>query len=1527
MNETQRRIKEYKAQLPHMKEKVVAMAVLVVLALVMATTSTFAWLVLSRAPEVSGATTSLAANGNLEIALVGPEGKIPAESAVGDSNLDLIMKNITWGNLVNLSDPRYGLDNLVLRPAQLSTATLNTQPLWGAEYKEDGRIEKLNTDFGYATWVADKGRFEITNDYGIRVISSVTRTFADEEKERYDMRKAVVELNLAAGTAYQTIANNKSWMQSLATMMGLYMTARMNPEEESLYNSTFQSSDVQNLVLMYEQFLVAFEKEAEAMAALLNYQIFLINGTSEPTYTAADIWDNTKLPLSGNNLNKKVNDLNGTAKALQLSQLKTFRDNHTTIVTDLANLREIANGHGGFKWQDSGLNNVVNNLVNVGACTVGANNTPISSIGASNATSYLSGTQEAKITNGILYNFEYRTGTYIQVKDLEISAKVKRYGITVPASVKANVTTTAPRNTYLFLEDLNYADGLYTTPISGGTMVANDTYGLAIDLWVRTNAESSFLTLGGNVLIETKTERATGKDVDGNKVELFVVEVPYEGEDEAGEVVKGTDTYDLYQKGGVWYNANTHAEFNFEEYGLAENTQPREKFVEVEYVVGYEGENRVWDGSYGLSVNSTTQGSGSCYVFYADTPEDQAKSLTLLASLKIAFADANGNKLATAILDTEHYYAKDGKVIVPMVLDTADSLYVGDDAQGNARYAITALQKNVATRLTAILYLDGTTLDNSQVLSAASIQGQLNVQFESSADLNSIDNEELRVQELNVSAELDKTSFNYDEATESNPMLTNVAVTVDGTQPKRMEAFFIRKINDTQGSREEMMTFTYDSASGKWKSSYQFTAPGNYILRSVRLDGIEYDLASIKTVEIEGFTLTGLDWAEAGSSATFMTANTSVSTNMWLSFASNDVDKMPKTVHGRFIRESDGGVSNVQFTYDPVTAQWKGTVTFATSGEYSLQYLVLDGEYQEIPESMQKFVTAYLGMRVKVYTTSPQSFKYVPDEMRENKTDLLHMEVVILDDAGNELRGLSDVTLTYHMKGSLAKKMETSAQWDASSSKYKGDFDAITAGAGIYEFLSVQVGSNTITNAMTSPVFTMISPEPPVYINADGNKAYVFNESGTAAFKVTMKHVGTADVLAKISDGTNVYWVKGKPSPDAEDSAISHVTFTIPNGSAVSGKQDGNWVLEEVNVWNYYDAEGNWIEATIEYDESTGLLSSKPVPGKNTQGEEWQPMSKTLNLETKVVATVKFNFPSGQGKDFGKDTNGTVTGLFMNSYDISGLNVTITDFEGNKIEGISNVQLGFVYNNNSQAYGGYTSTSLNNTLADFAIELTDDGSGAKFVQSGAQAIQYAGSWTTSFSFKVGNQTYTYSGNTLPNNAPQFTVSSVAPSVTISAISPSGTVNAYVSHTVKNYVVYRTVTISTTSYSAGITNNAMTANVCYVASKSTTATISYCNLTPPTVTIKLAGMGNASGASLSFGSSAKVYDTKEGTTTSQYTWTSDGTCMRYIGLFDSVSAGDDKREIAGTITANELVLTYNGVEYKVSIPTITINNPY
>ena len=67
--ETRKRIEAYKKALPDLRERVIAVALLFAMSLVMLTSASFAWITLSRAPEATGMQTTVAANGNLEIAV------------------------------------------------------------------------------------------------------------------------------------------------------------------------------------------------------------------------------------------------------------------------------------------------------------------------------------------------------------------------------------------------------------------------------------------------------------------------------------------------------------------------------------------------------------------------------------------------------------------------------------------------------------------------------------------------------------------------------------------------------------------------------------------------------------------------------------------------------------------------------------------------------------------------------------------------------------------------------------------------------------------------------------------------------------------------------------------------------------------------------------------------------------------------------------------------------------------------------------------------------------------------------------------------------------------------------------------------------------------------------------------------------------------------------------------------------------------------------------------------------------------
>lgn len=149
-----------------------AVCLMLVSSLLLATTS-FAWLTLSQAPEVTNVTTTLGANGNLEIAL----GKNIGESTVGDSfaKNEVTVANRTWGNLIDLSDESYGLQTITLRPAILNSAggAVNTlHPFAYSVYGADGRVEQIFANNVFAGTYNGTMFSTSVNEYGVRGIGA-----------------------------------------------------------------------------------------------------------------------------------------------------------------------------------------------------------------------------------------------------------------------------------------------------------------------------------------------------------------------------------------------------------------------------------------------------------------------------------------------------------------------------------------------------------------------------------------------------------------------------------------------------------------------------------------------------------------------------------------------------------------------------------------------------------------------------------------------------------------------------------------------------------------------------------------------------------------------------------------------------------------------------------------------------------------------------------------------------------------------------------------------------------------------------------------------------------------------------------------------------------------------------------------------------------------------------------------------------------------------------------------------------------
>ena len=1529
MREFERQIQKYKQQLPHMWEKVISAGVSLIVAAAMTVSSTFAWAVLSTKPEIKGINTTITANGNLEIALAsGDETSgilLPAESQVGDGGKDLVQKNVTWGNLVNLGDPAYGLENLVLRPAALNTNNLLNKPFYGANYGSDGRVEVLVNNFAYAYWNQDQFSADKVK-YGVRAVSSVTygqapgqdlALAAAVEQAEKDVTSAVSRLKL--------LAKNDA-LQDLVSLMGSYVQAQI---DEKLGGSepyiSVSPDQIESICFLMNELKSTMELSAQALASIYNIEMLR---RTEPSYLAANKFTGTELLTATqkaiqNKLNAKNAADEFVVQPVMLSELWTLRTDYQTVLSDIAVL-ETYRGRDDVKYRNldtdgdgkvddlyPAIETYVNHIADVSSTKI--NDTAIGSLSMSNISNLTGGgTKPILITKGIMKRMDKFTGAQIKSNDLTVT--VKGLGMSSKATGSATTDAAAP---FVLPTEQEHALGADTS-YKGTNPIAGDTYGMALDFFLRTNISGAQLVLQGSPVYEEREETVSAV-IDNETYTLYTVKL-------SGE------SFTAFLKEDVYYEYDR--EYSLAGEALGTTTDITEATVlteKVKYIVGYNGVNRVWDESESaiLDSDSTTQGAGSCYTFYAGSPEDQEKSLQLLKHFSIAFIDQNGTLLGKAHLDVEKKAEQYGKIVVPLVLDV-DNDYVINET-GDRVYTLMELQANTPTFVTALVYLDGENLSNDQVLAAGEIQGQLNIQFGTTVELDAMDDTALMESKCHVTATMNgETELPFDTATPAQLHKT-ITVTVDGYEPTRVEAYFLREINSTQGVRQQKMVFT-KNAEGKWVASHDFTAPGKYILREVFLDGVAYDLDQDEpiTFALEGFTISNLYCADNGR--TFMTTARSFDTTVNLTFASDEEGKMPSSVKGAFIHTETGNRTTVYFTRT-VGATWSGSASFTTSGEYRMEYLELDGEYTGLAESQFISLNLYLGLTASVYA-GDTNFALGEDESRD-----VAMSLQIKSDSGEVIGNLNNVWLQYSNGSSDVQERGLGAEmrWNADRQMYEGTFHMTAANAGIYNYhyvsINLQGVTNTLNEAVVAPAITAISSNPPRYISKDGF-GEVFSMGDSAHFTVRMKNANSATLDAElVNQNGDTYYVRGS----IEQGAEQVFTFMIP---LVNGSQKGTWTLQRLFMTNVYGGANN-----ILYDGSIENGPDVEIEGKplytvadnyyfrwlewtlddiTAEGEEdREPVLKVLDtLQLSVdAADVTTEYSSSFGKTHKFDSFG------MSVKVVGGSSELLADY-GLEIDSIratykyDTTCVGEAVNNViTNAYGGGYAIAktqwdslVKNSVQNPTVEFTKSGesNGAYTLATTNESVWLAGEYklqSVELNIKaVGASSDTAKKyvisetvmQTLKLTAPVYTIRSAAPTVKITGVSTGNSSNTYTDTSATVYMVGNRV-------------------------------IFYTNYTASSVTINLSGIGTAASAKLMFADTARIYtaasssSTESNTPKSSYTWTADGTCTRSIGHVYSKTLGDTKTA-AGTITASQLELYKNDCTFRFDVSTITISNP-
>lgn len=707
--EKNREEKKRKVVMPAgIRNKMVAAVSMLLVASIMMVSSTYAWFTLSTAPEVTGITTNVGANGNLEMMLLNKasfdstEENLGVESDVNDSMavVDVTEANLKWGNLVDLASQSYGLQSIVMNPARLNIKgdttngyKLDSTLLKAPTYTSDGRVLDVDKDTltsGYSTDGTWKWDESMENAYGVRVIGTTSGV-----TERLTAYRAAISARAAAIESAKNHARN-SLLNNGQALANIVVKAALQDAP------TFEKADLVTLQELVEQLQTANDAAGEAIVqTVLAYN--LSDKNTDTKFTDADV---AKLKEAFNNATAGTLPTSFTYAAAASEQgtiqkpegtdtaVTKWSDNNTNITSAAQKLQALINQNkADYAYTD--ITEVVNMLINKANATVGGVKNPtknqaqdiINNMTANNMVLVV----EMESGSGIYADIAELVGDYTAA-GLKVHVKYNALEMDVTTNMSTKVVTDTNKDTLPMIPKLNVGSAPAATLDASVKPLLTDHYGYALDFGFRTNAAASELQL-----------QTSG------------IQRVYSGE--------GAATADTTQGGGSYMEFRTSNTTNFSVDELrALMSALRVVFVEPVKTESAGVTTLTYNvlGVAAADITRSTLDQGATYTYTGGTLTDD--NMGLKAELYLNNYTVNGGVLTlTGKKTTEEGGAA-----------TADN-------------TLTALTQNVAKKITAIVYLDGDIVDNTMVANAASsMTGSLNLQFSSSATLKPMENTGMR---------------------------------------------------------------------------------------------------------------------------------------------------------------------------------------------------------------------------------------------------------------------------------------------------------------------------------------------------------------------------------------------------------------------------------------------------------------------------------------------------------------------------------------------------------------------------------------------------------------------------------------------------------------------------------------------------------------------------------------------------------------------------------------------------------------
>lgn len=486
-------------QMQNLKKKLMSALAMFMVATTLMTTTSYAWFVLSTAPEVTGIATNVGANGSLEIALLNSEtyeDMSLIRAGAGDSMVsNNPAANNAWGNLVDLGYQEYGLSNLLLLPARLNVKAngdkymvdpgLLTVPTYGY----DGRIVELTDNTVSAIYQENAFLYSGgSQDYGVRAIG--TSDALSVQGSGLATAKSIINTNIntAKNNAKNVLSANGS---ALFDIILQYST-----------NGGFNDTHRDTLMAMVDGLQTSLTDIDTALRqGLVAYAASKV--TDETTFTAVKdrILDTSK------DLKTVLGDLAEVGEGTIPAEFNIWVDQLAEMQNDLnaANNDLAAMTSGSYTWDD--IKGVLNYIMNVDGVYINGQ-----TFGNINADALLAASEiDMTLAPG--------SGIFADIADF-----TDNYSHNMTYAGKAVTIATASAKSPKYLLALKAAVATLEPAGGGDTASAlplTATYGYALDLAFRCNAAEPDLVLQTNGIQRVYSDSESGSTQGGGSYMQF----------------------------------------------------------------------------------------------------------------------------------------------------------------------------------------------------------------------------------------------------------------------------------------------------------------------------------------------------------------------------------------------------------------------------------------------------------------------------------------------------------------------------------------------------------------------------------------------------------------------------------------------------------------------------------------------------------------------------------------------------------------------------------------------------------------------------------------------------------------------------------------------------------------------------------------------------------------------------------------------------------------------------------------------